>query len=155
MDGYSFEVCRICMTYMIDPRILPCSHSFCLKCLESSIILTKSSKCPTCQMDFEIPQGGLEDLKKNAFIEQLNILKQNTIKCDSCKENQAVKFCVECSYNYCSTCLEHHARIPIARNHQLQSATKTDISINKYSIFDKHSELMTLVCKNCRINTGM
>ena len=137
---------------MNDPRILPCAHSFCLKCLESSTS-KDPSKCPTCQLEFHIPQGGLEDLKKNEFIEQLNSLKEKIIKCDSCKDNQAIKFCADCSFNYCSTCLEHHARIPTARNHHLQPATSTkvEINVNKYSKCVEHSELMTLMCQNCKI----
>ena len=153
MDELSIEVCNICTKYMNDPRMLPCAHSFCLKCLETSSKSSDSSICPTCQMEFDIPQGGLGDLKKNEFIEQLNSLKEKIIKCDSCKENEAVKFCVECSFNYCSICLETRARIPIARNHQLQPATSTKVEINvkKYSKCFEHSELMTLMCENCEI----
>ena len=153
MDELSIEVCNICTKYMNDPRMLPCAHSFCLKCLETSSKSSDSSMCPTCQMEFDIPQGGLGNLKKNEFIEQLNSLKEKIIKCGSCKENQAVKFCADCSFNYCSTCLETHARIPATSNHQLQPATSTkvEINVNKYSKCFEHSELMTLMCQNCKI----
>ena len=58
---------------MVDPRILTCAHSFCLKCLKSTVSIL-SPKCPTCQIEFQIPEGGMEELKKNEFIEQLNNL---------------------------------------------------------------------------------
>ena len=43
--------------------------------------------------------------------------------------------------------------IPTARNHHLQPATSTKVEINvkKYSKCVEHSELMTLVCENCKI----
>ena len=151
MDELSLGICSICKKYMNDPRMLPCAHSFCLKCLESSTTSKDPSKCPKCQMDFEIPQGGSNELKKNEFIERLNNIRQNSTKCGSCKENEAVKFCVACSGNYCSTCLETHARIPTTSNHQLQPATKVEINVNKYSKCVEHSELMTLMCENCKI----
>ena len=156
MEGGSLEVCKLCNEPMNDPRILPCAHSFCLKCLESSAVLKDSSKCPTCQMEFAMPKGGLIDLKKNEFVDRLNNLKQFNnccVSCDSCKENQAIKFCIDCSFNYCSTCLEYHGRIPTTNSHrlldhQITKLTRDKINIKKYSTCDEHSELETLFCLN-------
>ena len=153
MEKISLEICNICKTLMVDSRILQCAHSFCLKCLESSINSKDSPKCPTCQIEFQIPEGGMEELKKNEFIEQLNNLKQSTIICESCIKNQAIKFCVDCSFNYCSTCLVHHGRIPSTNNHQLQATTPTKEKINtkKYQICKEHSDVMNLFCKECEV----
>ena len=137
---------------MVDPRILTCAHSFCLKCLKSTVSIL-SPKCPTCQIEFQIPESGMEELKKNEFIEQLNNLKQSTIICESCIKNQAIKFCVDCSFNYCSTCMVPHGRIPSTSNHQLQSTTPTKEKINtkKYPICKEHSDIMNLFCKECEV----
>ena len=162
MEGGSLEVCKLCNEPMNDPRILPCAHSFCLKCLESSAVLKDSSKCPTCQMEFAMPKGGLIDLKKNEFVDRLNNLKQinnSCVSCDSCKENQAIKFCIDCPFNYCSTCLEHHGRIPTTNSHRLldhkitTKLTTDKTNMKKYSTCDEHYELETLFCLNesCRI----
>lgn len=147
----SLEICQVCLKHMDDPRILPCHHSFCLKCLEFATVSTKS--CPECKMKFEIPKGGLEKLKKNDFIEQLNILKHNNINCDACDANKAVKYCVECSFNYCSTCLGPHGKFPATSNHQLETAriSKLENQINKYSNCDEHSDVMNLFCENCNV----
>ena len=69
MEG-ALHVCNICSRLMADPRMLPCGHSFCLKCLVSSSVL-KGSSCPTCQIEFKIPDGGLMYLKRNEFIDKL------------------------------------------------------------------------------------
>lgn len=153
MEQTQFEVCQICKTLMADSRILQCAHSFCLKCLESSITSKVSPRCPTCQIEFQIPEGGLKDLKKNEFIEQLNVLKRNIIICDSCNANQAIKFCVDCAFSYCSICLLPHAKIPTLSNHQLQSTapTSTNINVKKYSSCKDHSDLMNLFCEDCKV----
>ena len=76
MEGHFFDICKICNKSMIDPRILPCSHSFCLRCLESSNTSNNNcSSCPSCAIVFDMPQGGLMNLKKNEFIESLKNLR--------------------------------------------------------------------------------
>ena len=153
MEPANIEICKLCMRCMIDPRILPCSDSFCLKCLESSEISKNSSKCPVCQIPFKLPKGGLKELKKNEFINCLSDLKHNHNVCDGCKKNQAINFCVDCSFNYCSTCLEHHGRFPTTSNHQLRpiSSKVKEINVNKYSTCKEHSKEKCLLCLDCKI----
>ena len=154
MEPANVGICKLCMKCVIDPRILPCSDSFCLKCLESSAFSKKSPKCPKCKIEFIIPQGGLKDLKKNEFIEQLGNVKQKYVTCDSCKKNQAINFCFDCSLNYCSTYyFEHPDRIPIASCHRLEppTSTKDKIKNNNYSTCKEHSEMETLFCRNCKV----
>ena len=151
MEVGSLECCNVCRKTMIDPRILECSHSFCLKCLESSTVSDESPRCPTCQIAFLRPQGGIKYLKKNEFIEQLNNLKESNINCDVCSENEAVKYCVECSFNYCSTCLVPHSRIPTSSKHQLLSEMSRSYRKNFISSCDEHSKLITLFCKSCKV----
>ena len=145
-------ICNICKSSTKDPRTLTCSHSFCLKCLESSSFARESSKCPTCLVKFELPQGGLANLKKSEFVEHLS-KHEVSVKCDSCKKNRAIKFCVGCSFNYCSTCLEYHGRIPTSSNHQLQPPTTSrNVKIvKKYSTCKEHLNMMTLFCEDCKV----
>ncbi|MES1902681.1 MAG: RING finger protein 10 [Paramarteilia canceri] len=44
--------CAICMDVPTTPRILECSHVFCLICLSSLVALSEISKCPICQEQF-------------------------------------------------------------------------------------------------------
>ena len=147
MASSLYEICKICESNVRNPRVLTCFHSFCLKCLESSSV----TKCPTCQIEFEVPEGGLKDLKKGGIFE-LSTKPKMDFNCDCCNDNQAIQFCVDCSFSYCSTCLEYHRRIPASRNHWLQSAVSSnDPNIKKYSTCKDHSEAMTLFCENCRV----
>ncbi|KAJ8397937.1 hypothetical protein AAFF_G00432840 [Aldrovandia affinis] len=49
--------CPICCSLFEDPRVLPCSHSFCRKCLEGILEGNRSQswrpsfKCPTCRKE--------------------------------------------------------------------------------------------------------
>lgn len=147
MEEIPIDICTLCSKLMVDPRILPCAHSFCLTCLESS---TNKFECPTCRYRFPIPEGGLKNLKKNEFIDRLANHKQITVICDSCNENQkAIKFCLDCSCNYCSTCLELHGKVPALRNHRLLDPTST--KIKKLSTCNEHSEPLNLFCEECKV----
>lgn len=79
-------VCCICTETFSDPRLLPCSHTFCLKCLISSVKAQEQereeanvhrkralhkpirSPCPVCRQAFTIPARGVIDLPKNFFM---------------------------------------------------------------------------------------
>ena len=66
--------CPICTETMVDPRVLPCVHTFCFKCLDQ---FWKDKQpgvkvaCPLCRTDFAIPVEGAFVLPKNFFVEKL------------------------------------------------------------------------------------
>ncbi|XP_004639922.1 tripartite motif-containing protein 59 [Octodon degus] len=75
---HNFEdelMCPICYSIFEDPRILPCSHTFCKSCLEN-ILQTSGNfyiwrplriplKCPNCRSIIEIAPTGIESLPVN------------------------------------------------------------------------------------------
>ena len=152
MEGCSSQLCNACNQATNNPRVLECSHAFCLKCLESSNISKDSLKCPICQVEYEKTREGSKKPKLKGQLDELTLtLSQSNFNCDSCKTNQANKFCVECSFNYCSTCLEHHNRFPATSKHQLlPSILSQETAVSSNSICIKHSELITLFCENCK-----
>lgn len=152
MEARSIEVCKLCMKSRTGMRILPCSDTFCLKCLESFKIQwdisNNSPKCPTCQVEFKMPQGGLKNLKKK-FIEQFTSIRQNRLTCANCMKNQAINFCDECSSNYCPTCFELHERVPITSSRKLEPPiSKNEIKVN---FCKEHSAMKTLFCTSCNV----
>src|SRR6218665_1029425 len=62
--------CPICIETFDDPRVLPCTHAFCLKCLEKTQSKTKA-QCALCRQPFDIPMGGLSKLPRHAIIPEL------------------------------------------------------------------------------------
>ncbi|XP_036982278.2 tripartite motif-containing protein 59 [Artibeus jamaicensis] len=75
---YNFEdelTCSICYSIFEDPRVLPCSHTFCRSCLENVLQASGNFyiwrplriplKCPNCRSSIEIAPTGIESLPVN------------------------------------------------------------------------------------------
>nr|XP_055071035.1 tripartite motif-containing 13 isoform X1 [Misgurnus anguillicaudatus] len=75
--------CPICCCLFEDPRVLPCSHSFCKKCLEGILDGNRSSawrppfKCPTCRK--ETAHNGIASLQVNYTLRGI-VEKYNKIR---------------------------------------------------------------------------
>lgn len=76
MHNFEDELtCPICYSIFEDPRVLPCSHTFCRACLESVIQASSNSyiwrplriplKCPNCRSTVEISSNGMDSLPVN------------------------------------------------------------------------------------------
>ncbi|XP_071795548.1 uncharacterized protein [Asterias amurensis] len=130
--------CPICLTRFIDPKILDCQHSFCLKCLQELLDKhdpkTRFIICPVCREKTSIPAKGPSALL-NCFL--LNSLTDDVINpnspevdinplvsiCEGCDEGlDAVSRCVDCDANFCKICLEYHAKIKLNRHHRVVNA---------------------------------
>ncbi|XP_075050571.1 tripartite motif-containing protein 2-like, partial [Mixophyes fleayi] len=67
-----FLVCSICLERYHVPKVLPCLHTFCERCLQSYIppqSLTLS--CPVCRQTSILPERGVSALQNNFFITNL------------------------------------------------------------------------------------
>ena len=85
--------CAICTQVYTDPRVLPCGHTYCLKCIEA---WTKDKQpgdevaCPLCRKQFTLPSNGVSDLPKNFFVNNFLQMKElwsvesNTSPCEAC-----------------------------------------------------------------------
>jgi hypothetical protein len=60
--------CPICLEKFINPKILPCSHTFCLRCL---IPENNKIKCALCRTEHNIPSSGTLAFSTNRQIEDL------------------------------------------------------------------------------------
>ena len=68
--------CPICKEmYCIPKMLLPCLHTFCLKCIEqygnSNYNDCDVMKCPVCRGEFSVPNGDFRNLKTNFQINEL------------------------------------------------------------------------------------
>src|SRR6218665_401827 len=133
--------CCICTDVYTHPKLLPCSHTFCMKCIEETGLKTNKRPedempCPLCRRKFKIPLEGFNGLPNNYFIEKLiqveNILDQPVSSkdvCDACLEEDeektceqittAAAYCVECKQKLCEECCRHHRKVKLTKNHKL------------------------------------
>ena len=67
--------CIICLDTYTDPRLLPCFHVFCLKCIKR--LPTHSSDgqpsltCPECRQETPVPPNGVAGLRPAFHINRL------------------------------------------------------------------------------------
>lgn len=70
--------CSVCYALFIDPRVLPCSHTFCKSCLDNVLQLSTNAslwrplrlplKCPNCRSVTELPSNGVDALPVNVCL---------------------------------------------------------------------------------------
>lgn len=111
--------CSLCLQDYHDARILPCFHTFCARCLETSCLQqTDAGKpslyCPVCMDESDLPQKGVQGLPKNMYVQNLQDLQSIPAappKCDLCTDNElAVGRCEVCSCYLCEFCNQAHLR---------------------------------------------
>lgn len=70
--------CSVCYSLFSDPRVLPCSHTFCKTCLDNLLQVSNNYsiwrtlrlplKCPNCRSTVELPLAGVEALPSNVSL---------------------------------------------------------------------------------------
>ena len=87
--------CSICVGLYDDPKLLPCAHTFCCKCIRRYVdgeIAGDKSSCPICRQQFTIPTGGITQFPGNYLIAKLVELRKGLAQkdkkpmCDICSE---------------------------------------------------------------------
>jgi hypothetical protein len=66
--------CSVCMDTFSDPRVLPCFHPFCRKCLEKHVSSSWNPRCPLCNKNYTKPENGFPKAIYQA--KQLDIYKE-------------------------------------------------------------------------------
>ncbi|XP_030632631.1 tripartite motif-containing protein 3 isoform X2 [Chanos chanos] len=136
-----FLVCSICLERYHNPKVLPCLHTFCERCLQNYIppqSLTLS--CPVCRQTSILPEKGVAALQNNFFITNLMEVLQREPECtqpESCSVLESVSaaasgqplscpnhegkvmefYCESCETAMCLECTEgehrEHVTVPL------------------------------------------
>ena len=173
--------CLICTEVFTDPRVLPCIHTLCLKCLlnyGNDRQPGDGMPCPLCRKEFTIADDGLSGMQKNFFTEKLiharklsaALKAQHIIPCDVCSGDEAsagetVKpasmYCVQCQQNYCEQCSLYHRKVKISSKHTLmdfgkESSSAELISKTSPSMCEQHkNEERKMFCQECKVSICM
>jgi len=169
--------CSICTEVFTDPRVLPCVHTFCLKCLmnygKDRQVPGDVLPCPLCRKVFTIPDDGLSGIQKNFFMEKLIRVRKlsalqeaHQITCDICSSdesranNESAKpasvYCVQCRQNYCDQCSQHHKRMRSSSSHTQVGIDEEDlteilISISPAMCKQHRNEEIKVFCQDCKV----
>ncbi|KAK2847314.1 hypothetical protein Q5P01_010313 [Channa striata] len=121
MDNLEEDLtCSVCYSLFSDPRVLPCSHTFCKTCLDNLLqVSTNYSiwrplrlplKCPNCRSVVELPPSGIDALPTNvslrAIIEKYQM--ESEPRPPTCQEHHRQPlnmYCIQDRKLICGLCL--------------------------------------------------
>ncbi|XP_047679026.1 E3 ubiquitin-protein ligase TRIM33 isoform X3 [Tachysurus fulvidraco] len=169
------DTCAVCKQSLqsreCEPKLLPCLHSFCLKCIpqpERQISvgvagphgqdthIVNVMRCTVCYQDYK-----QIDMVDNYFVKDTTeasstSTEKSTQVCTSCEDNaSAIGFCVECGEWLCKTCIEAHQRVKFTKDHTIRK--KEDVSQESVSASGQRTvfcpihkqETLKLFCETC------
>ncbi|GLD58990.1 transcription intermediary factor 1-alpha-like protein [Lates japonicus] len=156
-----------------EPKLLPCLHSFCKKCLPSpsrNLAMTEPPnslvdsatkplnviRCPVCRQEcMEV------DVVENVFVRDSAEAPSSTVErtvqlCMTCDDNtEADGFCLDCVEYLCATCVEAHQRVKFTKDHTIRQKTEVSQEVHGVSpqrpmFCDIHKqEPLKLFCETC------
>lgn len=155
--------CPVCHEDYTEPKLLPCAHLACRKCIISWLEKgAHGGGCPLCrapilspthrgQCDLATQVDALPtDLASMALVESHKVLRSPNI-CAVCENNaEATSYCFQCNVKLCQTCVKHHRNIPATQNHtheQLSSLSANQLAKNRPLACNTHPDrLAELYC---------
>ena len=165
--------CEKCEEFYSDPRMLPCLHSFCLKCLDKELEKQGSKdtlQCPSCEEKVALPVGGVsalpQDLRKAHESEIAHIsskVEDANEQCECCGRSncgKAIAFCVDCDEFLCKSCEEYHSKRRKTVKHTIVVTGERLSKGNEESTFSKFhqpqmpcpqhkDEVLKVYCMKC------
>ena len=163
-DVAEYLDCAICLEKLTDPRMLPCQHTFCLKCLASVLERHGTSMpCPSCRQVYAAPSA--DSLAPNRLVVQLlDTLEKRHQRvprqCEDCVDPKPAEgFCQDCQLYFCEPCVRHHKSSKRSQYHRMLLATGVDQQesdalckdawLKREPICEKHnSERMEVYCRD-------
>ncbi|CAN2391887.1 estrogen response element binding, partial [Pristimantis euphronides] len=175
------ETCGVCRANIQSrsPRLLPCLHSVCQRCLPAAsryISLpagpqgapgTQTSggggsvqvgiiRCPVCSQEC-----AERDIIENFFVRDTTEVPSSTVEkpsqqvCTSCEDNaEARGFCVECVEWLCKNCVQAHQRVKFTKDHTVRQKEEVPHAVGANSqrpVFCPFhkKEQLKLYCETC------
>ncbi|CAF1260966.1 unnamed protein product [Adineta steineri] len=152
--------CAICLEYYKDPRILPCSHTFCLKCIQQ-LAVTDKPVCPF-RDNTTINQNDINQLPINRTAQDMVEFMMNfnpslntncNSLCDNCNEKPGMNWCEKCAFHYCESCTKSVHSVKALQSHTIVPASEKTHSFCLEHSDEKFKYWCTqchlLVCRDC------
>ena len=163
--------CGVCQEHYTEPKILPCLHYYCKKCVLDLVQRARPSKsfpCPECRNKATLPEEGVDGLKTAFFVNRLKSTVSSVkithgqveVKCEICLEvynEKAEAFCRQCAAFICAECVKSHKRNRQYSKHEVSSLDdlkqgKCKPVVKKDDLPDKcedHDEPKVIYCYDC------
>ncbi|XP_015225760.1 PREDICTED: tripartite motif-containing protein 59 [Cyprinodon variegatus] len=121
MDSVEEDLtCSVCYSLFSDPRVLPCSHTFCKHCLDNLLQVSSNTsiwrplrlpiKCPNCRSVAELPPTGVDALPSNVSLRAIveKYQRDGEPRAQSCQEHSRQPlnmYCIQDRQMICGLCL--------------------------------------------------
>ena len=164
--------CPICLNELQDPRLLSCRHIYCYKCLKDYHEKGNHGNalpCPQCREMTTLYQGGVDNLPKFFFMNELKevVMAEDGGKEDKPQKHRGVvcstedcgqrglKYCKQCEY-LCKQCYDDHSKSRFYKSHQVIPASEgeafTKSKVPLYPPCHRHKHyVMDLYCRTCNM----
>ncbi|KAK9505008.1 hypothetical protein O3M35_009163 [Rhynocoris fuscipes] len=108
--------CTTCNNTFVNPKVLPCLHTFCASCIECC-----NSMCPECNAEFTMPPNGVAGLIPDYGIINFIASLRGSLFCNSCKNDNvaAVAKCINCDNFLCQYCVLAHNYMHCFEGHRV------------------------------------
>ena len=124
--------CPVCQEFFQDPKILPCFHYYCKRCVLQLAAREQPFPCPECRGDTLLPPTGADGFPTAFFVNRMKSLHDAMEKvqgatssgdliCEQCRSDKAVAFCRHCAQFICDFCREGHRRMKMLSGHTVVS----------------------------------
>nr|XP_054775027.1 E3 ubiquitin-protein ligase TRIM23-like [Lytechinus pictus] len=167
--------CPICHDLLCSPKLLPCSHSFCERCLTELHSHEQSDleiRCPVCRQDANVLGNDVCNFPTNLIVKSLvedfkrrSDAKAERIKgsgataiqactvCDGDDQDIATYYCQNCSEFLCEDCLQHHNRYKRNACHETVKVIDIEVGVvkKKFPCPTHPQELQQFVCTTCLV----
>ena len=170
--------CSLCLDLYEDPKLLPCLHYYCQKCINPMVLRAATGHrgnvtidCPECRRPAEIPGNKASNLQTvfhvNRLKEVYRVWKTAQAAaadrglCELCKQEgkTSTSFCQQCSRLMCTSCTGMHKNVPACASHDIvsiddigQSPTAPSIASHDTKAYCvKHQKNpLALFCNSCQ-----
>ena len=159
--------CPICQDHFDEPKILPCCHYYCKKCIERLVLRAGHNRafaCPECRSETVVPQNDPNLLQTAFFVNRMKELHTKIEKaegkvealCELCSGDKATAFCRHCTEFICEECVKIHQKIKTFSGHKVTSLEELKKGKNKEILMKPspptcavHDEQMKIYCFDC------
>lgn len=156
--------CPLCHEMFSNPRLLPCLHTFCKRCLENLVVPRSSLlSCPACRTDVSLTGRGVGAFPPNFVVTTMMDVAavrahdKNPIMCSSCEDKlPASARCIECMDFLCHDCRNAHMRLRLTKTHrvvsidELKSSPRPEDLLHRPILCMEHTqEKLRYYCESC------